>query len=508
MAGSKLGRETFWGKSNASSPGIPRHGRIIAEAEFHTKHLTPGKIMKSSPLGIAFFLLLFSGITRASIDPALFPLPSSLEDNVEFWRLIYTEISLTEGVLHDRDYPLVIYDTINVKGLLERDLNSHLNKQRKEIARLLKNIESRPDISLSMRERRIKRLFEIHAPEHFKGAQKRIRFQLGQRERFLEGIRRSGALMDTIHSIFKELEIPSLLAFLPHVESSFNYDAYSKVGAAGLWQFMPATGRQFLRIDSHIDERRDPILSTRAAGLYLKWAYEQLGSWPLALSAYNHGVAGITRAVESVGSTDLGVIANEYESPSFQFASKNFYSCFIAACQIALRPEAYFDTVSFDSRKNYYDLLLNYNMNTEQISRILGISKKSIMEHNPAILPEVYELNLPIPAGYSLRIDLSRISPKQVAAAAMNAPDSLWKREQHNSKGHYVVARGETLSSIAVKTGQSVEIIKSLNGMRNSFIRAGDVLKVSFMDEPEENKMIQVDYSKILRIGGINSKDG
>ncbi|MFW5813643.1 MAG: transglycosylase SLT domain-containing protein [Fibrobacterota bacterium] len=464
--------------------------------------------MKSSPLGIAFFLLLFSGITRASIDPALFPLPSSLEDNVEFWRLIYTEISLTEGVLHDRDYPLVIYDTINVKGLLERDLNSHLNKQRKEIARLLKNIESRPDISLSMRERRIKRLFEIHAPEHFKGAQKRIRFQLGQRERFLEGIRRSGALMDTIHSIFKELEIPSLLAFLPHVESSFNYDAYSKVGAAGLWQFMPATGRQFLRIDSHIDERRDPILSTRAAGLYLKWAYEQLGSWPLALSAYNHGVAGITRAVESVGSTDLGVIANEYESPSFQFASKNFYSCFIAACQIALRPEAYFDTVSFDSRKNYYDLLLNYNMNTEQISRILGISKKSIMEHNPAILPEVYELNLPIPAGYSLRIDLSRISPKQVAAAAMNAPDSLWKREQHNSKGHYVVARGETLSSIAVKTGQSVEIIKSLNGMRNSFIRAGDVLKVSFMDEPEENKMIQVDYSKILRIGGINSKDG
>lgn len=474
---------------------------LLQKLELEPNHLLTGIIMKRS-LNAAVLILFLSAITRASIDPALFPLPPSLEDNVEFWRIIYTEISLDEGLLHDRDHPLIIYDTVNVEGLWGKDLYSHLNKKRKEISRLLKNIESRSDISLSLQERRIKRLFKIHAPEQLKGAESRIRFQLGQRERFLEGIKKSGMFLDTIHSIFKELEIPSLLAFLPHVESSFNYEAYSKVGAAGLWQFMPATGRQFLRIDSYIDERRDPILSTRAAGLYLKWAYEQLGSWPLALSAYNHGVAGITRAVETVGSTDLGVIAREYESPSFQFASKNFYSCFIAACQIALRPEAYFDTVSFEPHKSYFDLTLNYNLNAEQVSEILGISKEDLMEHNPAIRPEVYELNLPIPTGYTLRFDRSRITPKQVRVAAMNAPDSLWKRVP-GSERHYVVARGETLSSIAVKTGLTVEMIKAINGMRSSFIRAGDVLKISFMDKPLENEEIKVDYSKFLRIAGM-----
>lgn len=459
-------------------------------------------------LTVAAILLVFLGSSFSSIDRTLFPVPSGLEDNVQFWRLIYTEIPLTNGVLHDRDHPLIIYDTVDIRDLWGNRLKAFLTQKRDEISLLLENIRNKPALSLSNRERRIKSLFMKHAPGKLKSAEKRIRFQLGQKERFLKGIERSGAFLDTIHSIFRELEIPSMLAFLPHVESSFNYEAYSKVGAAGLWQFMPATGRQYLRIDSQIDERRDPILSTRAAGIHLKWAYEQLGSWPLALSAYNHGVAGITRAMETAGSRDLGVIIENYESPSFQFASKNFYSCFIAACQIALRPEAYFDSVSFEPRKNYFDLRLDYNLNIKQISTILNISREEIIHLNPAIRPEVYELGLPIPAGYSLRFDKTRNPLQQVKLAALNAPDSLWKNSLPGSQKHYVVARGETLSSIAVKTGLTVKMIRSLNGMKNSFIRTGDILRISLMDGRSEEK--QIDYSSILRInetggGGENA---
>ena len=89
--------------------------------------------------------------------------------------------------------------------------------------------------------------------------------------------------------------LPTELAALPHVESSFNTYAYSKVGAAGMWQFMRGTGRRFLRIDAAVDERLDPYRSTEAAASFLEQNYIVLGSWPLALTAYNHGAGGMKR---------------------------------------------------------------------------------------------------------------------------------------------------------------------------------------------------------------------
>ena len=124
---------------------------------------------------------------------------------------------------------------------------------------------------------------------------------------------------------------------MPHVESSFDPYAYSKVGAAGLWQFMRSTGRRFLRIDAAVDERLDPYRATEAAAQLLSYNYRLLGSWPLAITAYNHGAEGMRRAREQLGTDDIVRIVRDYHSPTFGFASRNFYVSFLAALTVSRR---------------------------------------------------------------------------------------------------------------------------------------------------------------------------
>ena len=125
---------------------------------------------------------------------------------------------------------------------------------------------------------------------------------------------------------------------LLRVESSFNPRAFSKAGAAGLWQFTRGTGSDYLAVNALIDERYDPYAATDAAARLLKDNYKALGSWPLALTAYNYGRAGMLRAVRNHGSYE-GIFTS-YEGGSFKFAARNFYSEFIAAARVAKRLEA------------------------------------------------------------------------------------------------------------------------------------------------------------------------
>ena len=115
-----------------------------------------------------------------------------------------------------------------------------------------------------------------------------------------------------------------------------------------MWQFMPGTGRRFLRIDGSVDERLDPILATRAAAQFMRENYIQLGTWPLAIKAYNHGPAGIARAVRDIGTTDAATIIESYRGPSYKFASRNFFPEFLAALHVERNYRKYFGDLPLD----------------------------------------------------------------------------------------------------------------------------------------------------------------
>jgi hypothetical protein len=182
----------------------------------------------------------------------------------------------------------------------------------------------------------------------------RIRSQRGSKENILEGLKISGRYMTRMQSIFREEGLPAELAYLPLVESSFNVRARSSVGAVGMWQFMPETGETFKRVDTTVDERRDPMASSRAAARLLKENYRFFGNWPLAITAYNHGTDGILRGIKAVESDDLVDLIRGYQSPTFRFASKSFYAEFLAVVEIATNSDNYFpseaETISIGYR--------------------------------------------------------------------------------------------------------------------------------------------------------------
>src|SRR5262249_43765955 len=166
--------------------------------------------------------------------------------------------------------------------------------------------------------------------------------------RFAQGLVRSWTYLPDIERIFADAGLPSELTLLPHIESSFENRAMSKVGAAGIWQIMPATGRRYLRVSDDVDERLNIRASTMAAAQILRENYDMLGTWPLAITAYNHGANGMKQAVTTVGTTDFGVVVQRYRGPLFGFASQNFYAEFLAAIDLVKNYKHYFGDILFD----------------------------------------------------------------------------------------------------------------------------------------------------------------
>jgi membrane-bound lytic murein transglycosylase D len=420
-------------------------------------------------------------------DSAGFAVPDLLKDNVGFWKKVYTELSLTEGVLHDRDYPLVIYKKLDLRDRIAFSQSRYVENEKLALIRNIDKIKAQPESLWTQEEKDVARLLKEHAPaKALAGAGERIRFQQGQKDRFREGLERSTAFIDTIRAIFVQRGIPPDLAYLPHVESSFNTEAYSKVGAAGLWQFMRGTGRLFLKINYLIDERRDPIAATIAAARLLKQNYDQLQSWPLAITAYNHGVNGMKRAVETVGSRDLSAIITNYCSPSFQFASKNFYACFLAASDIAKHPDAYFTGLHFAPKYEFKAITLPSFMKPAVVSRYLNLSQKTLMDYNPALRPVVFFQQKQIPSGFTIRIPAGIKQPEAEKVLA-SVPDSL-KSETPERSQYYSVQRGDNLYTIAARMDVPVNRLALENNItRGDRIYAGQVLRVpSAAQQPAE----------------------
>jgi membrane-bound lytic murein transglycosylase D len=302
----------------------------------------------------------------------------------------------------------------------------------------------------------------------YRAAMRRIRCQTGQKDRFRQGVIRSGAYIEKMRQIFRDAGLPEDLAYLPHVESSFNPKAYSKFGAAGVWQFTRSTGRRFMTIGYTVDERRDPILSSYAAAKLLKNNYKKLQNWPMAVTAYNHGITGMLRAKRKKGSYEA--IFEGYRSRLFKFASRNFYSEFLAAREVARHYRQHFGELELDTPIMTTEVILSGYASLPDIARHLQLDPADLKELNPALRRPVVQGQKYVPKGYRLRLPAENGRDWEQVFAEM-AP-KLYRNFQKRSRIYtvrrgriYTVRRGDTAGEIAKMYGVKVRDLIAANNL-------------------------------------------
>jgi membrane-bound lytic murein transglycosylase D len=423
----------------------------------------------------------------ATTDAAL-PRPAGLEPDIAFWRRIFAEVSTREALVHDNRYLGIVYEQLSfpadaTDGQVERAMTA----ARERHAATLRRLASTPKSDWSRADRKFRKLLPADfGPDRLRAAADRVRVQLGLSDRFRAGLVRSGRWRAHIRDQLADAGVPAALAALPHVESSFNPEARSFVGAAGLWQFTAGTGRQYLRINDAIDERRDPFRSSEAAARLLRSNYAALGSWPLAITAYNHGVGGMRRAVRDVGSSDIEAIVRNYSGPAFGFASRNFYVSFLAAEEVERNAERYFGPVTLEPAEPYATVALPHYLPVGAVARALGVSLESLREYNPAVLPTVWAGRRDLPEGYGLRLPPGAAEADPAARLADIPAAERGRKPATVAGGRHRVKPGESLSVIARRYGTTSQALARANGLRNTNqVRAGQWLKVPGAGEPD-----------------------
>ncbi|MFN8545378.1 MAG: transglycosylase SLT domain-containing protein [Candidatus Binatia bacterium] len=265
-----------------------------------------------------------------------FPVPPGLAPAVRFWVDVFTRYSRDDVIVHDRLDPARIYGVIHaseaqdedrIQGLLDRIALGQLHEPDPVDRLLVPDQLPRPDGPIG--------------PE-------RIHLQRGMREVFHQGLVAGRRYRAIVEAVLAREGLPLDLAALPLVESSYNPHATSSAGAAGIWQFTQATAQQYLRPGRRPrgDARRDPVQATEAAARLLRDLREMFPSWPLALTAYNHGPTGVERARRALGTDDLGTVVSRYQGPRFGFASRNYYAEFVAARHVQQHVARYFPDIA------------------------------------------------------------------------------------------------------------------------------------------------------------------
>lgn len=279
---------------------------------------------------LTFSLLAYAGLfSLTATAKELFPSSPLLDKKVKFWELVFTTYSSDQMIVHDKDSPDMIF---GVRGASGQSASKQAIQAFLPILRDFAQLGAKA-ARLSPRHRKIWKLYSRDSAGKSRLLAGRIalRTQLGLADVFHEAALRAQLYLPRMERIFKENGLPTALTRIPFVESMFNIKARSKAGATGVWQLMAYSARPHIIVNRHKDERNSPLKATYAAAQILKANYAGLKSWPLAITAYNHGANGIKRGVAKLGSSNLADLILSYRSKNFGFASQNYYAEFLAA---------------------------------------------------------------------------------------------------------------------------------------------------------------------------------
>ena len=282
---------------------------------------------------------------------------------------------------------------------------------------------------------------------------------------------RSGKYMPMIAKVLNDEGLPEELGYLALLESQFIVNTTSRNGAVGLWQFVATTARQYgLRIDRWVDERRDPVKSTRAAAAYLKELHAYYGRWFLATAAYNAGQGTIDKALQQSGAKDFWSIKAKAKLSE---ETRNFVPKFVAIALIASDPVAYgLDGIRYESPFNYEEVELHEPMKLAALAELAEMEVSRLRDLNPALLRD----STP-PGEFGFRVNL----PAEKAAIYLAKGHERTPEKEPAAPVHVVtheVKRGETLFSIARLYGLTVRGLMEFNGLRTSQISIGQKLRI------------------------------
>lgn len=349
-----------------------------------------------------------------------FPNPPLVRKQVRFWERVFKNYPSTTLLIHDLRNPDLIVDIVDFspKKLCANCRAKSSRRERELIAtRFLDRYGRGLERFVRLREKARdfgaieKRLYDVYSRDPsllaqlYKGHIK-LRIQTGLADEFTAAATTARAHFPAMERLFLEHGVPTAITRLPFVESMFNIKAQSKVGASGMWQFMPETARRFLHLNPIVDERKSPLKATRAAARLMVANYQELQSWPLAITAYNHGPHGLIKAVQVTGSRDIGAIIERYESPSFGFASRNFYAEFLAA---------YRTYEELDRQGRIQEpvplaatevVTLSQPMTVVEVLGRTGLPQALLAALNPCLLPQAFHASTtrPLPKGYQLHV--------------------------------------------------------------------------------------------------------
>jgi len=253
-------------------------------------------------------------------------------------------------------------------------------------------------------------------------------FQSHLRGFFDGALSRGAKYLPSMREILVREGLPAELAYLPLIESGYRTQAVSSAGAAGPWQFIPATGRRYgLRIDALVDERRDPIKSTEAATAYLKDLHEMFGDWELSLAAYNSGEYRVARILAQ--QKDVEDFWDMRDGGYLPSETSAYVPKFLAAVQIARAPEDYGFETPTHTPEHYEMVDVDRTVSLRAAADMCGVSATELAELNPALRSGI------TPSGYSLRVPAGKAEPLRIGLATYVEPVHARRNVARSTRG-------------------------------------------------------------------------
>lgn len=403
-------------------------------------------LLNPSVTGSVMDLVLRDGDNRISSS---FKVPADLNSTVEFWLNVYTQYTTQHVVIFDARHPEIVYVVLDFRELskkarnaaayeimMERKIDATLAAYKRAFERLTRN--SRPKNPSPEEKSILAALAKQNHKHSLRELADNLRTQAGQRDNVMKGLLAAESFFPKMEELFRGLRVPAELTRLALVESSFNLHAYSRVGAAGVWQFMLNPGSKFLKIDSSlkIDERLSPLKSTVAAAKLLRENYTRFRSWPLAVTSYNHGLRGLPRLPKkNHGEHEFRKIASLFkgcnrDSP-LGWAGRNYYAEFLAV----LHAEAYRHLFYGEPPVKPMRPIVFHSMTERKPGLKIAMENAVSLQEFRFLNPDIRDLRKPLPKGFQIalpgeRDDLTMLLPSKSRPRPLRAanPSALARR--------------------------------------------------------------------------------